>query len=141
MVMFGNKTKVRLLLGLAMIAVALTGGCAWLTGGRDDLPPPVPFFDISLPLELTLDEKNTKVYQSSLGRVGIMKASGMIGKEQILAYYRESMAQNGWAKESEFDNSEQHILVFSKDPRSAAVTVREGWIYCDVEINVSARTR
>ena len=139
MVVFADKTKTRLLLGLAVMAVALAGGCAWFTDSRDDVPTPIPFTDVPLPPELSLDEKNTKVYQSSLGRVGIMRASGRIGKEELLVYYREAMAQNGWSKDSEFDNTEQHMLIFSKAPRSAAVTVKEGWVYSEVEINVSAK--
>lgn len=140
MVVLADKTKTRLLLGLAVMALTLAGGCAWFADSRDDAPPsPTPFTDVPLPPELSLDEKNTKVYQSSLGRVGILKASGCIGKEELLVYYREAMAQNGWTKDSEFDNTDQHMLIFSKAPRSAAVTVKEGWVYSDVEINVSAK--
>lgn len=126
-------------LAVVVLAGLLSTGCA-LWNGKDDGRPPLSMFtDIPLPPELIIDEKNSQVYEHSIGRVGLMKTSGRIGKEAVLAYFREVMIQNGWSKDSEFDNGEKHMLVFSKSPRSAAVTVDEGWMSTDVEINVSAK--
>jgi|GEM_PF-2540260 len=126
-------------LAAIVLAGLLSTGCA-LWSGKDDSRPPLSMFtDIPLPPELIIDEKNSQVYEHSIGRVGLMKTSGNLGKEAVLAYFREVMVQNGWTKDSEFDNGEKHMLVFSKSPRSAAITVDEGWISTDVEINVSAK--
>ncbi|MDR0882072.1 MAG: hypothetical protein LBP55_05975 [Candidatus Adiutrix sp.] len=126
------------LLTLLALTSLLTAGCAGLFTG-DDSPPLSMFIDIPLPPELAIDEKNSQVFEHEIGRVGLLKASGRLGKAETLAFYRDKMAENGWAAESEFDNGEKHLLIFSKKPRSAAVTVQEGWVITDLEINVSAK--
>lgn len=126
-------------LAVVILTGLLAAGCAWRNDNDDGRPPLSMFTDIPLPPELTIDDKNSQVYEHSIGRVGLMKTSGRIDKEAVLAYFREVMVQNGWSKDSEFDNGEKHMLVFSKSPRSAAITVDEGWINTDVEINVSAK--
>ena len=97
------------------------------------------FTDIPLPPELVIDEKNSQVYEHPVGRVGLLKASGRLSCDAGLSFFREAMLQNGWIKDSEFDNGDQRMLIFSKAPRSAAVTIKEGWISTEVEINVSAK--
>ena len=126
------------LLGVLLVTAGLSAGCA--THGVPEGSLPLSMFtDIPLPPELTIDEKNSQVYEHPVGRVGILKAEGRIGKEAVLSFYREAMGQNGWTRDSEFDNGDQHMLIFSQSPRSAAITVKEGWVYTDVEINVSAK--
>ncbi|MDR2945650.1 MAG: hypothetical protein LBV79_02750 [Candidatus Adiutrix sp.] len=101
--------------------------------------PPSMFGDIPLPPELTLSEKDSRVFEHEIGRVGLLKASGRLSRENVLNFYRQGMAQNGWSEAGEFDSGASRMLVFSKTPRSAAVTVTEGWMSTDVEINVSAK--
>jgi hypothetical protein len=126
---------------LLLAATLALSACAWLTdGGTANSPQPLSMFeDVPLPPELTLNEKDSLVYEHEFGRVGLMKASGRLGRDSVLNYYRAAMAQNGWIKESEFDNGVSQMLIFSKAPRSAAITVTEGWLSTDVEINVSAK--
>ena len=134
------KPGLRLPTALLLAAAVLLGACAWPAG--DVASPPLPlsmFDDIPLPPELTLNEKDSLVYEHEFGRVGLMKASGRLSRDSVLNYYRAAMAQNGWIKESEFDNGVSQMLIFSKAPRSAAITVTEGWLSTDVEINVSAK--
>ncbi len=121
------------------LAALLAIGCAGRSGDDQGAPPLSMFADVPLPPELDIDEKNSQVYEHAIGRVGLLKASGRIEKLAVLSYYREAMLQNGWTKESEFDNGDRHMLIFAKSPRSAAVTVKEGWFSTDVEINVSAK--
>ena len=133
----GRRLPAALLLAAAM----LLGACAWPSGDVSS-PPPQPlsmFDDIPLPQELKLNEKDSLVYEHEFGRVGLMKTSGFISRDSVLNYYRAAMAENGWIKESEFDNGASQMLIFSKAPRSAAITVTEGWMSTDVEINVSAK--
>ncbi len=97
------------------------------------------FDDIPLPPELTLNEKGSRVFEREVGRVGLLAASGRLGLESALNYYRLNMALSGWFPVGEFDHGDSRMLVFIKMPRSAAITVTEGWISTDVEINVSAK--
>ncbi|MDR1045018.1 MAG: hypothetical protein LBP33_07865 [Candidatus Adiutrix sp.] len=129
----------KMTVGLSPVLILLlimTVACAALSSESSSLSM---FTDVPLPPELSVDQKNSQVYEHSVGRVGLMRASGRIGRQALLSYYREAMIQNGWTRDSEFDNGDRHMLIFSKAPRSAAVSVEEGWINSDVEINVSAR--
>lgn len=128
-----------LLVGLALAATFLAPGCGFFFSEKRSAPPLSMFVDVPVPPELTIDENNSQVYEHPIGRVGIMRASGHISKEALLSNYREAMAQNGWTKESEFDSGERQTLVFSKAPRSAAVTVKAGWLSTEAEINVTAK--
>lgn len=123
-----------------LTVIALTGlissGCAWQSG-TDDRRPRSMFTDITLPPDLTVNESKSRVYEKPIGRVGVMKAGGYMRKEKALAYFRENMARDGWVKDSEFNNGKKHLMVFSKSPRSAAITVTDGWIGITVEIHVS----
>lgn len=124
----------------AVLAVVFLSACGLISGGGDPAAPALSMFtDVPIPSELEVDQKNSQVYEHDLGRVGLMRASGRIAPEAVLNYYREAMAQNGWHKDSEFDNGDKQMLIFSKSPRSAAISVTKGWIDTDVEINVSAR--
>lgn len=125
----------------ALLLAALLGACAWQSGGESPAVPKMlsMFNDIPLPPELSLNEKDSAVFEHEVGRVGLMRASGRLNRRDALNYYRSAMAENGWMKESEFDNGDSQMLVFSKAPRSAAITVTEGWMSTDVEINVSAK--
>jgi len=134
------KPNYRLPTVLLLTAAVLLGACVWQSD--DVVGPPRPlsmFADLPLPQELTLNEKDSLVFEHEVGRVGLMKASGSISRGSVLNYYRTAMAENGWMKESEFDNGVSQMLIFSKAPRSAAITVTEGWLATDVEINVSAK--
>ena len=123
-----------------VLALVFLNACGLVSGGGDSAAPALSMFtDVPVPSEMEVDQKDSQVYDHALGRVGLMRASGRIAPEAVLNYYREAMAQNGWHKDSEFDNGDQQMLVFSKSPRSAAVSVTKGWIDTDVEINVSAR--
>lgn len=126
-------------LAAALLALALMSGCGFLTGAPDPVPGMSMFTDVPIPSEMEVDQKKSQVYDSALGRVGLLRASGRVQVEAVLNYYREAMAQNGWTKDSEFDNGDVRMLVFSKAPRSAAVSVTPGWIDTDLEINVSAK--
>lgn len=132
------KTILAGLLTVVVLAGLLSAGCGWRKGA-DDRPPLSMFTDIPLPPKLTINAKNSKVFEKPAGRVGLMKADGRMGKQAALAFFRENMAQNGWTKDSEFDNSDEHMMIFSQSPRSAAITVTEGWFSINVEINVSAQ--
>jgi hypothetical protein len=123
-------------LAVLMVAGAFLAGCAFFGGGRIQL---TPFEDIPLPPELALDEKNTTVFESPEGRVGLMLACGKTSLEEVTAYYQANLAETGWTRTGEFFQSERRrLLVFKKGKRSAAVTVDEGWLTTEVEINVSA---
>ena len=71
--------------------------------------------------------------------MGRLRARGRVGQVALINYFRESMRQEGWALEGEFDGEDRYTMVFAKKPRAAAVNIREGWVYTDVEVNVSAK--
>lgn len=134
------KPSRRLPPALLLAAAMLLGACALQTDGGSGPPKPLSMFDdIPLPQELTLDEDDSLVLEQEVGRVGLMRTSGRISRSSVFNFYRAAMAENGWIEESEFDNGISQMLIFSKAPRSAAITVTEGWIFTDVEINVSAK--
>lgn len=119
-----------------IVANTFLVGCSFFGDGRIQL---TPFEDIPLHLKLTLDEKNTTVFESPEGRIGLMLAYGKINLEEVTAYYQTNLAEAGWNRIGEFFQSERRrLLVFKKEKRSVAVTVDEGWLSTEVEINVSA---
>jgi hypothetical protein len=120
-------------------ALALLGGCGFLTGEAAPAPGASMFIDVPLPSELEVNQKRSEVFESAQGRVGMMTASGRVKAEAVENYYREAMLQNGWTLDREFSIGETRLLVFGKSPRSAAVKVVPGWICTDLEINVSAK--
>lgn len=128
---------------ISLAAVVWLGACAG-DGGEiaKPTPPPPPlsmFTDIPLPPELTINEKDSLVIEHEFGRVGLMKTSGRLDQNSALDFFRTHMAFSGWLKTSEFDNGQSHMMIFNKEQRSAAITVTEGWVITDVEINVSAQ--
>ena len=136
-----RNRSVALLAVMTIALTALSSACAPLAVDNGEAPAASlsMFNDIPLPEGFKINEKDSQVYDTHLGRVGILRISGRLSKSATLQCFRDKMALNGWNKDSEFDNSAQHLLVFSKTPRSAAISVTEGWIYTDVEINVSAK--
>lgn len=132
------------LVASAVLAACLApAGCGWLfnrqSSPKTASPPISMFVDIPLPPEAEINEKESQVYEHAVGRVGLMRGTVKLGQEAVLSYYRQAMAQRGWSRESEFDNGDRKLMVFSKSPRSAAITVSEGFLKTDIEINVSAR--
>lgn len=132
------------LMAVIAASVALSGilnisGCCLFFPEKSQAPALSMFVDVPVPQELAIDEKHSQVYEHPIGRVGVMKTAGRISKDAAISFYLEAMAHNGWVKESEFDNGERQMIVFSKNPRSAAITIREGWLSTEVEINVSAK--
>ncbi len=99
------------------------------------------FTDLPLPSEMKIDQKFTQIYESELGRVGIMWADGSLPEVELIEYYHAMMPEHGWEKEGEFDNGERYLLVYTKEPRSAAISIAEGWLNTEVEINVTARQK
>lgn len=134
-----RKVVTGLLASVALAALLAPAGCGWFFPEKRQAPVLSMFIDVPVPPELTVDEKGSQVYEHPIGRVGVMRTSGRISKEAVMSYYRESMAQKGWAKESEFDSGDRQMMVFSKSPRSAAITIRQKWLDTEVEINVSAK--
>ncbi|MDL2259476.1 hypothetical protein LJB99_01170 [Deltaproteobacteria bacterium OttesenSCG-928-K17] len=132
-----------LMTSIVLAAALAPSGCGWLFSDRApssaSAPPISMFVDIPLPPEAELNQKDSQVYEHAIGRVGLMRASVRLSQDAVLSYYREAMVQRGWSRESEFDNGDRKLMIFSKSPRSAAITVSEGWMKTDVEINVSAR--
>lgn len=124
---------------VALSSILISSGCCLFFPEKREEPALSMFVDIPVPQELAIDEKRSHVYEHHIGRVGVMRTAGRISKEEAASFYLEAMAHNGWVKESEFDNGERQMIVFSKSPRSAAITIREGWLSTEVEINVSAK--
>ncbi|MDR2826963.1 MAG: hypothetical protein LBV77_02855 [Candidatus Adiutrix intracellularis] len=123
-------------LTILIVVTAFLVNCSFFGDSRIQL---TPFEDIPLPPKLTLDEKNTTVFESPEGRVGLMLAYGKINLEEVTAYYQTNLAETGWNRIGEFFQSERRrLLVFKKEKRSVAVTMNEGWLSTEVEINVSA---
>lgn len=129
---------------VVLTTAILTSGCGWFFEGggtRAGAPPPsLSLADIPLPEELKVDEGKSEMYESEYyGRLGVLRASGRLSRQELLVYYREAMLHHGWQKEGEFNSGEKSLMVFSKAHRSAAITIEEGWLSADVEINVSAK--
>jgi hypothetical protein len=122
-----------------VLAAALLSGCSWFSFFSDAPQTPQIFTDLPVPPELEVDDDDTKIYEGLGGRVGRLLARGRIDQVAIINYYRENMRQNGWTIEGEFDGEDRYTMVFVKKPRSAAINVTGGWIYTDVEINVSSK--
>ena len=134
-----RKVMTGLVASVALAGLLASSGCGWLFPEKRQTPVLSMFTDVPVPPELTIDEKDSQVYEHPIGRVGVMRTSGRISKEAVMSYYREAMAQKGWQKVSEFDNGERQIMIFNKNPRSTAVSITEGWLNTDVEINVTAK--
>ncbi len=132
------KAKICLLTMVFMMAL-FGGGCSWFGLFSDKPETPQIFTDLPVPPELTVDEGDSKIYEGLGGRVGRLLASGRVDQVALVNYFRENMRQNGWTVEGEFDGEDRYTMVFVKKPRSAAISVRAGWVYTDVEINVSAK--
>ena len=130
--------KLRCLLPI-LLATILVGGCSWFPFFSDAPQTPQVFTDLPVPPELTINEGDSRVYEGNGGRIGRLKASGRISSVAVIQYYREAMPQNGWTREGEFDGEDRYMMVYTKKPRSAAISITEGWVYTDMEINVSAK--
>jgi hypothetical protein len=125
--------------GLLMLAV-LIGGCSVAPLFEDpSKTPPRLFTDIPMPPELEINEGDTIIYDGQGGRVGRLIAKGRVGQVALINYFRENMRREGWAPEGEFDAEKSYIMIFAKKPRAAAINIGEGWVYTDVEVNVSAK--
>ena len=125
-----------------IILAALMGGCSWFPFFSDkSKEAPQVFTDLPVPPELAVNDGDSQVYEGEGGRVGRLLASGRIDRVAVIQYYREAMLRNGWELEGEFDGEDRYMMVFVKKPRSAAITIKAGWVYTDVEINVSARKK
>ena len=134
-----RKVMTGLVASVALAGLLASSGCGWLFPEKRQTPVLSMFIDVPVPPELTIDEKDSQVYEHPIGRVGVMRTSGRISKEAVLSYYREAMAQKGWQKISEFDNGEGQIMIFNKSPRSTAISITDGWLTTNVEINVTAK--
>lgn len=126
------------LLAIILLAIAASG-CAVMSLFEDGPQTPQVFTDLPVPPELKIDEGGAKIYDGLGGRVGRLMASGRVGQVALINYYREAMRQQGWTAEGEFDGKDRYTMVFVKKPRSAAINLSEGWMYTDVEINVSSK--
>lgn len=123
---------------LLLLALFLTA-CAARSGEDVAAQPLSMFADVPLAPELSLDEKESHVYDHPIGQVGLLKASGAIQEKELLDFYRPALAANGWLPCGEFETGGGRLLVFGKPPRSLAIIIKEGWINSQVEINVSAK--
>ncbi len=135
----------RLLAGLPaglLLMLTFTVACA----GHPDGPGPASsgplsmFSDIPVAPELSLDEKDSRVYDHQVGQVGLLRAAGPLKQAELVDFYRAFMPANGWMPYGEFElDAATRLMVFGKPPRSAAVIIKEGWVNSQVEINVSAK--
>ena len=102
-------------------------------------PQPLPvyydFADISIPPELTLDKKESFVYETSTFKAGILVFKGRIDVSSLVVFFQENMKKNNWAFVNSF-KYKGYIMNFQKEDRSCLITLYDGIVNTIVEVRV-----
>jgi hypothetical protein len=138
------KTIRRLgLLALALL-LATTGACITITSDKkpDSKAPPTPvymdFEDVKVPGSMARVYDDSYLFESRDVKAGVMALSGWDNPDEVMTFFKEHMAQDGWTLLSTF-KYKKDILIFTKPDKVCLILARAPLVYgkTNVEIWVS----
>lgn len=126
------------LLLAAPFAGCVTGQAGKKAEAKPEEPAPVylDFGDVQVPPDLSLDRKQSFVYQSGGLSAGVLVLSGGLGMDEALKFFEKNMARDNWTLVSLF-KSERSIMLFSKENRWCIINVTRHPLSTLVEIFVA----
>jgi len=144
-----NHKSACALIGIMSIIVCMAAsGCSSLTGqtGYDTqkgapagVPAPrhlsgVP--DIRLPDEMSLDPKNTSMFESNGFAAGILSFSGKVSTNSLSGFFRENMVRrDGWVLIGTI-TAPRTVMLFQKGARWCVIRITETTFTTHAEVTI-----
>lgn len=145
-----------LLAGMGLLGMVFSAGCgSVLQEQKKDssaplvAPPTAPavgkkvdrpegryydFEDIQIPVELKLDTKNSKVFQSPNLVAGVLVLDGYVEVKSLISYFKDSMARDNWVMKGNFKLPPKTVLLFEKKNKRTLFFIEETMFNTHVEI-------
>lgn len=145
-----------LLVGVGLLGLVFSVGCGSVLQEqrKDSSAPPVAppmapavgkkvdrpegryydFEDIQIPVELKLDTKNSKVFQSPNLVAGVLVLDGYVEVKSLVSYFKDSMARDNWVMKGNFKLPPKTVLLFEKKNKRTLCFIEETMFNTHVEI-------
>jgi hypothetical protein len=92
------------------------------------------FEDIQIPIELKMDTKNSKVFQSPNLVAGILVLDGYVEVKSLVDFFKDSMARDNWQLKGNFRLPPKTVLLFEKKNKRAVLFIEESVFNTHLEI-------
>jgi len=94
------------------------------------------FNDIPIPPEVSVQTKNSYVFQSGQIKMGFLTLRGRVDSNSLVNFFVSAMPQQGWRLKAQF-RSGRSLLIFDKSDRACVILMKEDTYYTYVELYVS----
>lgn len=131
---FAGSAKSLLLISVAVILIlgACTKNIPILHEKRDAIAV-LPFNDIPAPLDMSVDNAQTRTIETDHLQAGTVTLSGYVKEQSLVNFYREEMPKYGWRLQNVY-TGDRTTMLFYKKGRSAIINIQENLIKTVVEI-------
>ena len=135
-------TRRFLVVFLLLFLFSIFSACA--TSKKEGAPPSpeekpragyYDFNDILIPSEMKLNKKDSFVYVAANFRAGILSFSGNVDPDSLASFFQNNMQKDGWRQISTVKYRDT-MLVFLKDERACAITIKEKTFSTTLEVRV-----
>ncbi len=94
------------------------------------------FEDIPVPSELSVQPKNSNVFQSGQLKMGFLTLRGRVNSNSVLNFFVAALPREGWRLKGQFRYN-RSLLIFDKPDKICVILIKEATYYTYVEIYVS----
>jgi len=117
---------------LAVVAALAFAGCQSANqsmGVGSEIPPtPAPnyydFPDVLIPVELSLDESESLVYEYGPNKMGLLRFKGRVRVDSLVDFFNDYMPKDGWTDVNKVKYS-MVLLNFIKQDRICQIIIKE----------------
>ncbi len=127
---------------IAMLGPALAAGCTYFPGKRTPRAiaqePNYRFEDLPTPEKLTLDARESFIFESPSVRAGILVYKGSASYESVIQFFKNEMPKYGWKLVNSFERGDA-TLFFEKPGWSCIVLVGRFALETTAEIRIGPK--
>jgi hypothetical protein len=92
------------------------------------------FEDIQVPVELKMDARNSKVFQSPNLVAGVLVLDGYVEVKSLVSFFKDSMARDNWQIKGNFRLPPKTVLLFEKKNKRGVMFIEESMFNTHVEV-------
>ena len=94
------------------------------------------FQDIPIPPDLSVQSKNSNVFQSGAIKMGFLTLRGRVDSNSLMNFFVAALPHEGWKLKGQFRYN-RALLIFDKPDKICVIPMKEETYYTYVEIYVS----
>lgn len=94
------------------------------------------FNDIPIPPEISVQAKNSYVFESGHIKMGFLTLRGRVNSNSLMNFFASALPHEGWRLKAQFRYN-RSLLIFDKPDKVCVILMKEETYYTYVEIYVS----